>query len=153
MIHFGPGMLVSGRLACSGAVVLNCRLEGSISCPSLHIGADGYLVGSAEADDVVVDGQVVGDIRARSVTLNATAVVEGDIRHQSLSKHRGAVLVGRSQQSAEWAACEEAEALRLRQEEIAGEIDDILHDSLCRQRLTERRKAISYKVLPARVFT
>lgn len=153
MIHFGLGTLVSGRLVCTGDVLLNGRLEGAIICSRLHIGPDGYLLGSAEAEDVVVDGQVVGDVRARTVTLNATAVVEGDVLHRTLSKHRAAVLVGRSQQSAEWAACEEAEALSRRNEEFTAEIDDILHESLCRQQLTERRRAAPCKELPARVFT
>lgn len=153
MIHIGPGTLTSGRLASADAVLLDGRLEGSICCPRLHVGANGYLVGNAEVEELIVDGQIVGDISARSVTLNATAVVEGDVRHQTLSKHPSAVLVGRSRHAEDWQPPEAAEALRRRQSAIAEEVDEILRDSMRRQSVSARRWSSSYGELPAREVT
>ena len=96
MIHIERGMILSGHLTVVGAMVLDGRFEGSISCPRLEIGPDGYMIGDVVVDELVVEGQIVGNVQARKVDLRSTALVEGDVRHEILSLDPAAILVGDS---------------------------------------------------------
>lgn len=95
-MHIDHDAVVSGQIVVAGSVRLDGRCEGSISCTRLEIGRWGRLEGSVEADEVVVEGEMIGDIRARRVRLHATAVVEGDVTHGTLVVDGQAVLVGDS---------------------------------------------------------
>lgn len=96
MIHIERGIVMSGHLTAVGPMVLDGRFEGSLSCPRLEIGPDGYFLGDIVVDELVVEGQIVGNVQARSVALKATALVEGEVRHELLSLDPAAILVGDS---------------------------------------------------------
>lgn len=130
MITIGRDTLTSGALTTADAVLLDGRLEGTIRCPRLHIGLDGYLLGEAYAEEIVVEGQVVGNLRGRTVKLTATAVVEGNVHHETLGMDGSAVLVGRIERLAAFVPPAEVAALTRRQREDAAALDEMLHDSL-----------------------
>lgn len=88
--------IVCGQIVVAGDVRLDGRCEGSICCWRLEVGRWGRIEGHIEAEEVLVEGEVIGDIRARVVRLAATSVVEGDITHGSLVVDGRAVLVGDS---------------------------------------------------------
>lgn len=95
-MHIDHDAVVSGQIVVAGTVRLDGRCQGVICCSRLEIGQWGRIEGRVEADDVVVEGEVIGDIIARQVWLRATAVVEGDITHGGLVVDGRAVLVGDS---------------------------------------------------------
>jgi len=72
-------------------VELNGQVEGEIHCTSLIVSRQAQVVGTIEAERVVVDGSVEGPIRGGQVILKSQAHVVGDIHHQSLAIEKGAL--------------------------------------------------------------
>jgi cytoskeletal protein CcmA (bactofilin family) len=56
------------------------------------IGEQGRVTGTVAAERVIVRGRTSGVIRAMTVALQASARVEGDIHHMSLTIEQGAEL-------------------------------------------------------------
>lgn len=85
---------ITGNLTSSGDIQVDGAVEGDISSRTLTVGEDAHIDGSIVAESVRVCGQVSGEVRATSVTLAKTARVKGDIAHQSLSIEAGAYIEG-----------------------------------------------------------
>ena len=89
-------MIVQGQLTIVGTVRLEGRFDGALVCTRLEIGTDGYLMGQVVTGELVVAGQIVGQIRARLADLKPTAIVEGQLWHEQLRMDAAATLVGES---------------------------------------------------------
>ena len=63
------------------------------------IGEEGSVTGTVSAESIEVRGGVRGALKAQTVTLHPSAVVEGDILHQTLSIAEGAQFDGRVRRS------------------------------------------------------
>ncbi|MBP5857335.1 polymer-forming cytoskeletal protein [Marivibrio halodurans] len=87
-------MTVLGEIVGECDVSLDGRLEGNLRCRKLVIGPSGELIGGAIAQNVHVKGTVKGDIQAVQVTLDSTATVLGNVRHEVLSVAAGARVEG-----------------------------------------------------------
>ena len=85
---------ITGNLTSSGDIQVDGAVEGDISSRTLTVGEEAHVDGSIVAESVRVCGQVSGEVRATSVTLAKTARVKGDIAHQSLSIEAGAYIEG-----------------------------------------------------------
>ena len=94
MLVIESDMLMQAHVTVVGTVILNGRLEGSIVCSRLEIGEDGYLLGDAVVEDLIVAGQILGSARGKRVHLKQTALVEGELFHEVLSMDAAATLVG-----------------------------------------------------------
>jgi cytoskeletal protein CcmA (bactofilin family) len=70
-------------------------VRGDVNGRQVVIGEDGSVIGTVSAEAIEVRGGVRGAIKAQSVTLQPTAVVEGDIYHITLSIAEGAQFDGR----------------------------------------------------------
>ncbi len=70
-------------------------VRGDVNGRQVIIGEDGSVIGTVSAENIEVRGGVRGAIKAHSVTLQPTAVVEGDIFHITLSIAEGAQFDGR----------------------------------------------------------
>lgn len=70
-------------------------VRGDVNGKQVIIGEDGSVIGTVSAESIEVRGGVRGAIKAQSVTLQPTAVVEGDIFHMTLSIAEGAQFDGR----------------------------------------------------------
>ena len=88
------GMQVTGDINSDGEVQVDGILSGDIHCAKLTIGETGRINGSVVADDCLVHGEVVGEIKADSVTLSRSSRVEGDVMHDMLAIEPGARLDG-----------------------------------------------------------
>lgn len=79
----------------NGARILG-RFEGKIAAQGeVQIGESATCDASVEADTVVVDGRVTGDLTARSrLSLNSNAQVQGDLTAGTLVVAEGATFVG-----------------------------------------------------------
>ena len=60
----------------------------------LTVGESATIRGEVIADDVVVNGRVVGRVRGLKVRLTASAQVEGDIVHKTIAIESGAHFEG-----------------------------------------------------------
>lgn len=87
-------LTVTGNLKSDGEVTVEGRVDGDIRCSHLVVAKDAHIAGGILADEVIVRGKVRGTIRADRVTLQDTAVVEGDIYHRTLRVEQGACFEG-----------------------------------------------------------
>ncbi|HAK63760.1 MAG TPA: cell shape determination protein CcmA [Alphaproteobacteria bacterium] len=91
----GPDLIVSGNLTTQGDLHVDGVVEGDINCQSLIIGPAATVTGHIAAVEVLVRGNLTGNIEARTVTLSKTARVDGDILHETIAIEAGALLEGR----------------------------------------------------------
>ncbi|MEO1918401.1 MAG: polymer-forming cytoskeletal protein [Paracoccaceae bacterium] len=87
-------LTIKGNITTSGDVQVEGTVEGDIRAHLLTVGEGSTVRGEVIADDVVVNGRVVGRLRGLKVRLTATARVEGDIIHKAIAIESGAHFEG-----------------------------------------------------------
>ncbi|MBV8824017.1 MAG: polymer-forming cytoskeletal protein [Hyphomicrobiales bacterium] len=75
---------IIGNICCDGPWEIFCSIEGELRGTELTIAASASVVGRIVARDVTIRGRVRGTIRAVNVKLRGSAVVDGEIFHQTL---------------------------------------------------------------------
>ncbi|GJL95842.1 MAG: hypothetical protein DHS20C05_22470 [Hyphococcus sp.] len=92
-------VIMRGNVNSSGEIQFDGSLEGDVKAGSLIIGEKATVKGEVICETVTVRGRVEGGIRAKSVSLAATAHIQGDILHSSLSVETGAHFEGNCRHS------------------------------------------------------
>ncbi len=87
-------LLITGNLKTSGDIQIEGQVEGDIRAHLLTIGEGATVKGECVADDVVINGRIVGRVRGLKVRLTSTARVEGDIIHKTIAIESGAHFEG-----------------------------------------------------------
>ncbi|SIO08069.1 protein CcmA, bactofilin family [Rhodovulum sp. ES.010] len=87
-------LTVSGNLKTSGDIQVEGTIEGDIHAHLLTVGENATVRGEVLADDVVINGRVIGRVRGLKVRLTSTARVEGDIIHKTIAIESGAHFEG-----------------------------------------------------------
>jgi len=88
-IHFSGGLRVDGSIR--GNVS-----EASSTPGTVVLSEHGRIEGAVTASQLVVNGKVVGPVRANQfVELQAKSRVTGDVHYKSLEMHTGAVIEGK----------------------------------------------------------
>ncbi|SMX42765.1 bactofilin family protein [Actibacterium lipolyticum] len=87
-------LTVTGNLRTTGDIQVEGTVEGDIRAHLLTVGEGATIKGEVVADDVVVNGRVVGRVRGLKVRLTSTARVEGDIIHKTIAIESGAHFEG-----------------------------------------------------------
>jgi cytoskeletal protein CcmA (bactofilin family) len=87
-------LLVTGNLKTTGDIQIEGQVDGDIRAHLLTVGEGATVKGEVIADDVVVNGRVVGRVRGLKVRLTSTARVEGDIIHKTIAIESGAHFEG-----------------------------------------------------------
>ncbi|MEM6727089.1 MAG: polymer-forming cytoskeletal protein [Pseudomonadota bacterium] len=85
---------VTGNIKTSGDVQIEGEIEGDIRAHLLTVGEGATVKGECIADDVVVNGRIIGRVRGLKVRLTSTARVEGDIIHKTIAIESGAHFEG-----------------------------------------------------------
>lgn len=85
---------VTGNMKTTGDIQVEGTVEGDIRAHLLTIGESATIKGEVVADDVVINGRIVGRVRGLKVRLTATARVEGDIIHKMIAIESGAHFEG-----------------------------------------------------------
>ena len=85
---------VTGNLKTTGDIQVEGTVEGDIRAHLLTIGEGATVKGEVIADDVVINGRIVGRVRGLKVRLTSTARVEGDIIHKTIAIESGAHFEG-----------------------------------------------------------
>ncbi|WP_341897707.1 polymer-forming cytoskeletal protein [Ferrovibrio terrae] len=88
------GLTVNGDLNSEGEMQIDCLVNGDVTAGRLAIGENAKVIGEVVAEHVLIRGEVVGRIRAKSVELDKSAKVRGDIWHELLSIAAGAKIEG-----------------------------------------------------------
>lgn len=95
----GNDLAIEGQsitIRCQGSLRVNGNIQADLHGKRIVVGEEAVIRGSIAAEEVVVLGQVNGEILGASVVLHASADVEGDIHSQHLALERGASFNGRS---------------------------------------------------------
>ncbi len=87
-------LVITGDLKTTGDIQIEGTVEGDIYAHLLTIGEGATVKGECIADDVVVNGRVIGKVRGLKVRLTSTARVEGDIVHKTIAIESGAHFEG-----------------------------------------------------------
>jgi cytoskeletal protein CcmA (bactofilin family) len=85
---------ITGNLKTTGDIQVEGTIEGDIRAHLLTVGEGATIKGEVIADDVVVNGRIVGRVRGLKVRLTSTARVEGDIIHKTIAIESGAHFEG-----------------------------------------------------------
>lgn len=88
-------VIIEGNVRTDGELQLDGTINGDLSCGNLVMGETGAVNGQILADDLIIRGKVKGEIQARTVRLEKSAIVDGDVYHESLAVESGAQLTGR----------------------------------------------------------
>ena len=88
------GMQVTGDIVSDGEVQIDGTLSGDLRCARLTVGESGKINGSVVADECLIHGEVVGQIKLESVTRSRSSRVEGDVLHDMPAIEPGARLDG-----------------------------------------------------------
>ncbi len=87
-------LTIKGNVTTSGDIQIEGTIEGDVRAHLLTVGESATIKGEIAADDVVVNGRVVGRLRGLKVRLTASARVEGDIIHKTIAIESGAHFEG-----------------------------------------------------------
>jgi cytoskeletal protein CcmA (bactofilin family) len=96
--RIGKTVVIRGEVKGSEDLIVDGRVEGTISLSEsrLTIGANANLAADLSARDVLILGQVVGNVVASGrVELRAGCMVEGDIRALRLAVEDNAIFRGK----------------------------------------------------------
>jgi cytoskeletal protein CcmA (bactofilin family) len=87
-------LVITGNVKTTGDIQVEGTIEGDIRAHLLTVGEGATIRGECTADDVVVNGRIVGRVRGLKVRLTSTARVEGDIIHKTIAIESGAHFEG-----------------------------------------------------------
>lgn len=85
---------ILGNLVSDGFVEIEGKIEGNIICNSATIRQYGVVKGDIVAEQVQIDGEVRGLIKARHVRVAETGKVTGIVMYETLSIKDGAFIDG-----------------------------------------------------------
>ncbi|MBX3159261.1 MAG: polymer-forming cytoskeletal protein [Deltaproteobacteria bacterium] len=94
----GRGASFEGKLTFEGTVRIDGRFKGEVfSDDTLVIGEGAIVEAEIDIGEVIIQGTVVGNIKAkRSIEIHAPGRVKGDIHTPSLQIDKGVIFEGRS---------------------------------------------------------
>jgi cytoskeletal protein CcmA (bactofilin family) len=94
----GRGAAFEGKLTFEGTVRVDGKLKGEVfSDDVLVVGEGAYVEAEIDIGEIIIQGTVVGNIRAkRGIEIHAPGRVKGDLHTPSLQIDKGVVFEGRS---------------------------------------------------------
>lgn len=96
----GAEITVSGNISGNGDLHLDGAIEGDLACNALILGPGGRVRGNIQATTATLAGTVEGAVDARSLTVEKSARIAGDLTYESVSIENGAQVDGRLKQRA-----------------------------------------------------
>jgi cytoskeletal protein CcmA (bactofilin family) len=95
------GTEIEGKYSCAGTVMLNGRFQGEIHAKdTLIIGASGSVHADIMAGNLIVHGEIVGNVTAAGrVELKVGARITGDIEAPVIVMEEGVILQGQCRMS------------------------------------------------------
>jgi cytoskeletal protein CcmA (bactofilin family) len=91
----GQGLKIVSR----GILQVDGEIEGDVQGTEVIVGEKGKVTGMVAGEQVVVRGKVSGVVCGKTVALQASSQVDGDIHHMSFAIEQGAQFDGRSRRA------------------------------------------------------
>jgi cytoskeletal protein CcmA (bactofilin family) len=92
------------KIISQGVLQVDGEIEGDVRAAEVIVGEQGKVTGMVAGQQVVIRGKVSGVICGKTVALQTSAIVEGDIHHMSFTIEQGAIFDGSSRRAASEAA-------------------------------------------------
>ena len=92
----GPDVRIWGTITTDQSIEVYGFVDGSISGAEVYVSQTAMVTGDIIATQVIVQGQVLGNIFADGLVLEETADVQGEIYHNALDLRAGANFEGKS---------------------------------------------------------
>lgn len=106
---------VLGNMISEGAIEIEGRIEGNLTCSQATVHKSGFIKGDVIAESVNINGEVRGLIKARNVRVSENGKVVGVIMYENLSIDPGGFVDGQ---------CKNTDKLNKYDLEKAAEIED-----------------------------
>ena len=87
-------LTIKGNVITTGDIQIEGTVEGDVRAHLLTVGETATIRGEIVADDVVVNGRVIGRLRGLKVRLTSSSRVEGDVVHKTIAIESGAHFEG-----------------------------------------------------------
>ena len=91
----GPELVVNGDVITDAQLHVDGRIEGNVKCAQLIQGVAGTIAGNIDADEARLAGTVEGTVVARTLIVEASARIMGDVSYETISIDAGAQIEGR----------------------------------------------------------
>lgn len=91
----GPEVVIGGDLTTTAQLHVDGRIDGHVRCHHLSQGETGAIAGDIVADEARIAGFVQGTVNAKTLIIEATARVAGDVTYETISIAAGAQIDGR----------------------------------------------------------
>jgi len=92
----GADLSIVGNLMSTGHLHIHGTVQGDIQGVNILVRETAKVTGTISGQEVIVQGEVLGSVKAERVVLAASCKLEGDVFHQSLSIEQGAYFEGKS---------------------------------------------------------
>lgn len=91
----GADVVILGDIRATVDLHIDGRVEGDVACATLVQGAGGHIVGAVRADQARLAGTIEGALVVKTLVIEPSARVIGDVTYESLSMAVGAHIDGR----------------------------------------------------------
>jgi cytoskeletal protein CcmA (bactofilin family) len=90
---------IKGNLKTSGDLQVEGKIEGNIKAYLLTVGQGALIKGEILAEEIIVNGEIIGTLVGTKIYLSSSAKVKGDIVHKTIAIENGAIFEGSIKQS------------------------------------------------------
>ena len=91
----GSDIKITGNVSTPGELHLDGIIEGDVECGELTVGEHGIVTGMVKADTVTLRGTVEGKLRSKTIHLEQTAKVNGDVSYGTMTMEAGVQVDGK----------------------------------------------------------
>lgn len=91
----GPDVIVTGNVTATADLHIDGRVEGDVNCGTLAQGADSQIFGSVTADIARLAGSIEGAVRVKTLTVERSAKITGDVEYENITIENGGNIDGR----------------------------------------------------------
>lgn len=91
----GSDVVITGDIRATVDLHIDGKVQGDVTCASLVQGQGSHISGAIQADQARMAGTVEGSLTVKTLVIEATARITGDVSYESLSMAVGAEVDGR----------------------------------------------------------
>lgn len=91
----GSDIKITGNVSTPGELHLDGVIEGDVECGELTVGEHGIVTGTVKSETVTLRGTVEGKLRAKTVNLEQSAKVNGDVTYGTMTMEAGVQVDGK----------------------------------------------------------
>lgn len=91
----GPDVTITGNVNATADLHIDGRVEGDVNCGSLAQGTDSQIFGSVTADVARLAGSIEGTVRVKTLTVERSARITGDVEYENITIENGGNIDGR----------------------------------------------------------